>query len=306
MRSDRLQLFVTVAKHLSITQAAREHRISQPAVSRHLKLLQQELGFSLLKKKGRGIQLTRSGRALFAQGVNIFSQFDAFKLTHGKQKQESLTLAGSHGPCTYLLPSLITDFNQTHPSATLKLRMGSSAEIEEWLLTSDVDLAVISKRTTSPSLHMEPFRNEELVAFAVPSYPLAGKKSVSRSEFGNIRLIVKIRRKGQSRTETQLCDFAKRGVKFKTVMGFESSQSVKEAVRRGAGVGLLFRDTVEPDQSGRICCCQVGRTRRDEANLYRLLQSAAALTHSARVSVAPPCFSNQKRIRGDRESSQVK
>jgi LysR family glycine cleavage system transcriptional activator len=55
MITDRVLLFFSAAKHRSISQAAREYRISQPAVSRQLKLLQQDLGVILYNRKGRGI-----------------------------------------------------------------------------------------------------------------------------------------------------------------------------------------------------------------------------------------------------------
>jgi DNA-binding transcriptional LysR family regulator len=92
---------------------------------------------------------------------------------------------------------------------------------------------------------MEPYRSEKLVAFVAPKHALARRKSVSPSEFSEIQLIVKGRRNGQSRTETQLNDYAKRGIKFKTMTRYVSSGSVKEAVRHGAGVGILFQDTVK-------------------------------------------------------------
>jgi DNA-binding transcriptional LysR family regulator len=68
---------------------------------------------------------------------------------------------------------------------------------------------------------------------------------VHASEFGDIRLIVRNRREGQSRTETQLSDFTKKGTKFKNVMCCQSAESVKAAVRDGVGVGILFQDTIK-------------------------------------------------------------
>jgi LysR family transcriptional regulator, low CO2-responsive transcriptional regulator len=163
------------------------------------------------------------------------------------RREEALTLAGSHGPCSHLLPSLIEAFSPRYPAARIKLRLGSSPEIEKWLSMFEVDLAVVSNRIMSSSLQTEPFRNEKLIAFVVPSHPLARKRSIPMSEFGDIRLIVKIRREGQSRTEAQLNEFAKKGIKFKTVIRCESSQSLKETVRHGQGVGILFQDTIKPE-----------------------------------------------------------
>ena len=62
MNIDGIRLFVLTARHLTITQAARELRISQSAASRQLKQFQENLGVKLLKRRGRGIELTQPGR----------------------------------------------------------------------------------------------------------------------------------------------------------------------------------------------------------------------------------------------------
>ena len=241
-----IQLFILTAKYLSITKAARECCISQPTASRQLAQFQESLGTKFLREKGGRIALTKAGQDYLDKVAPIWSQLEAVHKEY-RRNEKSFILAGTHGPCTHLLPSLVEEFTQKHPSTRPNTRIGSSAEIEDWLLNSDTDLAVVSNRPVSPSIQIEPFRYEELVAFIAPANPLTKKKSLSTSEFGDIKLIVKVRRNGQSRSETQLSEFEKRGIKFKTVLRFESSQSVKEAVKHGTGVGILFRDTIKPE-----------------------------------------------------------
>jgi LysR family transcriptional regulator, low CO2-responsive transcriptional regulator len=245
MTLDAIRLFILSAKYLNMTRAARDLGITQSTASKQLKKLQDYLGKRLIKNNGGRIELTPAGQDFLADAVWIVTRVDAFKQKHGRESQQSLTIAGSHGPCAHLLPSLMSQFTGTHPSLRLDLRTGTSAEVQDWTLAAEVDLAVVATPTRSPSLQMEPFRTEKLIAFVAPGHRLARKKSVHPSEFGNIQLIVRNRRKGQSRTETQLSDFAKRGIKFKTVTRYESSGSVKEAVRHGTGVGILFQDTVK-------------------------------------------------------------
>jgi LysR family transcriptional regulator, low CO2-responsive transcriptional regulator len=244
MNLHRIRLFLLTAKHLSISKAARDLHISQSTASRQLKQFQANLGIKLLTKTGRGIALTQSGQNYFNDVLAPWSQIEAVHKKYTRS-EKSLILAGSHGLSTSFLPSLVTQFGKKYPSAEMTSFTGTSSEIEEGLFASQVDLAVITNPTGSPALQMEPYRREKLVAFVAPKHSLARKKSVSPSEFGDIQLIVKGRRNGQSRTETQLSDFAKRGIKFKTLTRYESSGSVKEAVRHGTGVGVLFQDTVK-------------------------------------------------------------
>ncbi len=76
------------------------------------------------------------------------------------------------------------------------------------------------------------------------SNPLA-KKTIQISEREEIRLVLRIRKEGRSDAENELEGFATNGVKFKTLMHCDSADSVKEVVRHGAGVGILYRDRVK-------------------------------------------------------------
>jgi DNA-binding transcriptional LysR family regulator len=74
-----IRLFVLCAKHRSITRAARELRTSQPAASRQLKRLQHDLRTSLLKRNGRGIELTKAGQTFLNKVSPIMSQLHALE-----------------------------------------------------------------------------------------------------------------------------------------------------------------------------------------------------------------------------------
>src|SRR5689334_11707652 len=103
MSMDRFQLFVSAAKYLSVTRAAREHHISQPAVSRHLKMLQDDFGITLFKRKGRGIELTESGRTFLKEVTMILLQVEQLKKNHRRKNTESLTISATRGPSAALL-----------------------------------------------------------------------------------------------------------------------------------------------------------------------------------------------------------
>lgn len=151
MTFDEIRLFISTAKNLSVTKAARETHINQSAASRKLQQLQKELDTALLRKTGRGVELTQSGEVFFEEAVSIVSRVDAFKQRYGSRRTEYLTLAGTHGASTHLLPSLLSQFNNIYPTATLNLQVGTSATVEKWILAAEVDLGVVSMPTVSPS-----------------------------------------------------------------------------------------------------------------------------------------------------------
>jgi DNA-binding transcriptional LysR family regulator len=247
MLLDRIHLFVSIGKCLNISQASREHSLSQPAVSRHLKLLQDELAITLIKKKGRGIALTAAGQAFFAEAVTIVSRVDSFKKNYGRDSTENLTVAGGPGASTYLLPSLMSGFRRRYPSAILTLRTGSSAEIERWLLRSEADIGLVTNPILPFSLQKVPYRVEKRTAFVTVDHPLARKELGRAVSLTEIEFVIRRRRGDQSEAELELFQLQPKGLKFKVVMRCDSPESVKEAVRQGAGVGILYHDLVKSE-----------------------------------------------------------
>jgi LysR family cys regulon transcriptional activator len=247
MNIDRVQLFVTAARHLSITRAATEHLISQPAVTRQLKILQRdELGFALFRNRGRGIVLTEAGRAFYDDAVALLLDAKRIEKKHGKKNSDSVNIAANHRSSKYLLPALMTEFSKTHPSAKLTLHTRSSIEIDKLLLDSNVDLAITSNPTMSRSMFVtELYYREPLTAFVAAGHPLAWMDSVKRSGIVSIPLIIKLKNEGQSEVEAQLSRFEKGGVHVKSVTRYESPEVVKEFVKRGTGVGLLYNSSIK-------------------------------------------------------------
>lgn len=246
MSLDRFRLFVSAARHVSFTQASRERRISQPAVSRQLKILQEDFGITLFKKKGRGVELTDSGRAFLKEVTTILSQVEDLKKSCQVPNSESLTIAACRGPSAVRLPSLMARFKASHPLVNLTLFPGNSTEIRPWLKASTVDLAFINTPPASPLYYVEPYRSERLTAFVFPTHPLA-KKPVQASDSVTIPLIVRAGRPTQTRTEKEILGYKNRNIKLTVTMRCGSSRSVKETVARGAGVGILYHDAIKQE-----------------------------------------------------------
>lgn len=244
MKIDRIELFVSVAKNLSETAAAREHHISQPAVSRHMKLLQDEFRSKFFKKLGRGIELTQRGRAFFNDASALVTGVKNLKRSHGAQDTSSLTIAATPGASAVLLPSIIARFRESHPSIRITLHSGNSAEIQRWLMASVVEFAIVNASPESPSFHVEPFRTERKTAFIAANHRLA-KKDAESIELAKIPLILKTSHPNLTHKDEQPIGLSKRGNrKLAIAIRCGSSRSVKELVRHGAGIGILYDDAV--------------------------------------------------------------
>ena len=142
----RLELFLAVLDTGGVGRAAQARRLSQPAVSEHLRGLEAFFGIRLFERAGRGVRSTAAARQ-----VEPFVRQALGLLRSAKQAAVELTglqagavaVGASTTPGTYLLPSALGRFHNAHPSVALTLRIGDTREVEQWVLAGSVELGVI-------------------------------------------------------------------------------------------------------------------------------------------------------------------
>ena len=250
MTLHQLNIFAAAAKLLSVTKAGWELHISQPSTSQQLKLLEGECGVRLYKKNGQGIELTREGRLFLREAEPILHQVEKLKRIFSLKLHESetrlLTVGGSHAPSASFLPWLASIFRETHPHTRLVLRTDNSLLIEQLVRNLDVEIAVITNHSASPRFIYEPCRQEAVVFFASSKHLLAKRQQLTLAELAHIPLVV-FRRGKVGGTANILNQIEEQGFRLNIVMHCETAEAVKAAVKRRMGLGILYRDLVQPD-----------------------------------------------------------
>ena len=132
-----LHVFRVIARLGSVTRAAQELFISQPAVSAHLRSLEQHYGEPLFERTPRGMLLTPAGTAFSEQVNRLFAIYDDLPSTvdavRGRVRGE-VVVAASSTPGAYLVPELLRRFQKKYPDARPTLTVVDSAQVLEWLL----------------------------------------------------------------------------------------------------------------------------------------------------------------------------
>lgn len=258
MTEYRLRVFVAVARHGNITRAARELHISQPSVSRHLKALQEEYGTALYRVVTQGIELTSEGKEFLQQAKFALAQFDRLQKTFKKRAAQNRTLplrvGGSFGPSMSFLPSLLTAFKRSYPKIPMISKSGPSEELEQAVLKSELDLALITRPSHLQGMVYEPCGSVEVVAFVCVNHPLARKRELTLYELGLVPLILQGRIGNRSsRTAEQLRSLETEGFKLNIAMDCDSHRTLRYAVKRGMGVGFTYREYLATDiKKGRL------------------------------------------------------
>jgi DNA-binding transcriptional LysR family regulator len=156
-----LQYFYEIAKSGSISLAAKRLRVSQPAVSKMVKTLEQNLGVTLFERRRKGIVLTHAGKEALHSAAQIFSQAQALEK---KLSQNSGVLTGelnlgvSDNLAIHIFPELLDRFKKSHPGVKLSLFAGTSNQIKDELKAGRCEVGIFY---TPVSAH-EDFISEEV------------------------------------------------------------------------------------------------------------------------------------------------
>ncbi|TFF27193.1 LysR family transcriptional regulator [Jiella endophytica] len=141
-----LRYFVAVAEEKSITRAAARLRIAQPAVSRQIAWLEEELGAPLFVRLARGVELTESGEILLEHCYTVFSTLaQGYRdiTAHSASPKGTVIVGMPPTPGEFILPPLLTHIRDRYPDIELRFVEGFSRELEKALIRGDIALAVM-------------------------------------------------------------------------------------------------------------------------------------------------------------------
>jgi LysR family nitrogen assimilation transcriptional regulator len=162
----KLYYFRQVANSRSFRHAARQLGITQPALTRHVQSLEDELGVTLIHRHSSGNKLTDAGRLLAAKAdelLNICSSLKTNLVDSQRSIIGTVTLAISMGHAPVLLDPFLAEFTRYHPRVHLRLMEGLTRHVEEWIELGQADIGVICLPTGSCRLVQETLVREELV-----------------------------------------------------------------------------------------------------------------------------------------------
>jgi len=167
MELNHLKYFYEVARLGSFTKASKALRISQPSISKMVKLLEQEQNVRLLDRAKRGgVQLTPTGKRFFQSCVGIFGEIDNLKNAVEHEKEEcagDLSIGASDNLCNYVLPELLAPYIERHPKVRMKIFSGTSDSIKSELLSSNSELGIVYTPVRESCFQVEPLGFAEFV-----------------------------------------------------------------------------------------------------------------------------------------------
>jgi DNA-binding transcriptional LysR family regulator len=181
-----LNAFIAIAELGSFSDAAERLHLTQPAVSKRIASLEQQLNVRLFDRLGREVSLTEAGRALLPRAYQILNVLDDTRRALNNLSGEvsgRLTLATSHHIGLHRLPPLLRAFTRAHPQVALDIQFLDSEVAYEEVLHGRAELAVITLAPeTREPVHAVAVWDDPLDFVAAPEHPLARSKAISLAD----------------------------------------------------------------------------------------------------------------------------
>lgn len=252
----RLLVFVHVVEAGSFRAAAAKLRITQPAVSAHIKQLEATAGLTLLgRDRGRRFALTEAGRLLYdyaREVVEATAETDRLLGELQEARSGGLTAGAVANLGRHRVPPVLVAFQEAHPGVRIALHVGPQQRIEEEVARGEVDVAVLYGASVTDGLVAEVVGTEELVLVASPDHPLARKRAITPPDLLDAPFVAGLRASPYQRSlEAHLARWGLPSVRI--LMEVEDADAMRPIVAAGLGIAALHRSTVAGDvAAGRL------------------------------------------------------
>ncbi len=246
--SNGLDIFCTVAKHGSMSRAAAELHLSQPAISQRLRALEEHYGLQLFRRTNRGVELTPAGETLsrYAQRIlqlerSLEAEMAALRAAEPKQ----IVIGATSAIGGYALPCTVYLFQQKYPDARIQLQIGKRADVIQRLEDGLVDLALVEGPAVAPPTQdwqVSAISEEELVLITPPGGPFAGQETYTADDLTRLPVIIREQGSGTRMAVEEGWKAAGRSVsELNIAMELTSVDAIKTSVASGHGVALVSR-----------------------------------------------------------------
>jgi DNA-binding transcriptional LysR family regulator len=254
-----LRLFLAVATHGGFSRAARISGVSQPAISKAVRLLELQSRAQLLVRSASGVVLTDAGALLLEHARSLFAEERAaeeeLESLRGL-RQGVLRIGGSTTLASYFLPPILGELHRRHPGIDIALLSANARTVVSAVLDHQIELGLVEGPVDDGRLEVRPWREDALVVVVSPGHRLARTRKITGPRLMEELLLA--REEGAGTRDVMLAALHRRKWLPKRVFIVNSTESIKGLVAAGVGWALLSERAVREEvQLGRLKSLEV-------------------------------------------------
>jgi LysR family nitrogen assimilation transcriptional regulator len=275
-----LSYFTRIAELGSITRAASHLRLAQPALTRHVQRLEEELGVALFTRANRGVRLTEAGQLLLESAIRILR--DVERTGDEIRAQDAhpsgrIILGITPTLCPILVPELFARMRRDFPRVELKVMHAGMVRLEEFVIDGRVDVALLSELSRSRLIVSTRLAPEEMVLVTAPGArprgPMGGV--VGGDELSRTPLIL-----GDGLRAAMDALLAGRGIELNVEIEVNDHETIRLMVQAGAAASILPYSSVARE------CAQglIDAHRITEGGIFRTLALGVRVSRAASLA----------------------
>jgi LysR family nitrogen assimilation transcriptional regulator len=271
MELSQLRTLIHVAELGSLSKAADRLHIAQPALSRQVRLLEEELGVRLFDRHGRGMVVTDAGHDVLRHALRVMAELEEIRATVADEDAPLRGHVSIGMPPTVadiLSEPLVAAFRESHPAATLRIVSAYSGYLLDWMHRGEIDAAILYDPKSARTLRVQPLLEEVLFLIGPPDAGLSQDVPVDFADLQNMRLLLPSPGHGL-RAILDKCA-AERGFALSVPVEADSYSTLKGLVRAGHGSTVLPLAPIHRDLAvGDLCAAPL----HDPVPMRRLILS---------------------------------
>ncbi|WP_438434200.1 LysR family transcriptional regulator [Gorillibacterium sp. sgz500922] len=188
------EVFAAVVEEASVNRAAAALNLSQPAVSRKIMAMEEELGLRLFDREGKRLRLTRAGRIYYEYAVKIRALEKELRDAFGRIREGTaplaLTIGASLTTLQTTLPDLITAYAEAYPETEIKAVTGKTHEIIALVKEKQVDIGLVASRADQAGVRSVPLFDDHLALLLPAGHPLLDQDRIEMKDLNGLPMIL--------------------------------------------------------------------------------------------------------------------
>jgi LysR family transcriptional regulator, cyn operon transcriptional activator len=260
----QLEMAIAVAENASFTRASEQLYVAQSAISRKIKLLEEELGEPIFKRVNKKIYVTPAGETLLRYARRIFldmrnAKLEISEIAHIERGQ--LRVGAGMLACTYIIPPVLEKFKALHPRIDLEVITAPTDTLLSKLNDNLIELGVFTLPIKHADMQVVPLITEEMVVVTSPKHPvLSQKNKMNAEELQDYPLILFPK---EARTRNVLDEFFRNvGIAPRIVMEAENVALIKPLVKIDLGISIIpLRSVSEELKRSELHCLKIKNHR---------------------------------------------
>ena len=233
-----IRVFVSVYELMNMTRAATMLHMTQPAVTRMIKEMENHYGVLFFERINHRLYATEAGKRFYVHGKRIINEFDVMESdTRAGAERFNVRIGATYYLGSFLLPEVMNDFKHRFPLAELRAKVMNLNNIQNALCANELDFAIMEDRPDDIRLRSEVFYQDRLVLVMPNTHELSQREHLSVRDIQGQRVL--LRESGSNNRRLQEEIFERNAISIDPVFESYSTEAILSAVSQGIGISLV-------------------------------------------------------------------